>query len=275
MKQVDVVIPTYNETRRLLRAVESVLSQTYSAHKIYVVEDGSSLEIVSQLHQQLGVIRNVELITMPHIGYPGILREIGISKSQSHWIAFLDADDYWQPDKLLRQIQLALKHNLDLVFTNATEVSMLDGKRKEYFSKGELKNPLQLGDLLKENLLVNSSVLVKRKTLLTVGGMARSKFVHGAEDYATWLRVASVGRIGAIDEQLVVYEKTTNSFSRQKRHMPQVRGLVDFLLWTFSHKALVLRPKFIKLRWAILSSIMRVSLVEPFKSRTSLLWRSN
>jgi teichuronic acid biosynthesis glycosyltransferase TuaG len=273
--RVDVIVPTYQETERLDRALASAMTQGSSVSRIHVLDDGSDKDVCRVLLGRYSASKGVVLSLLEHTGMPGSLRNLGLFASDTEWVAFLDADDYWQPAKLSRQLDFAKKHNLDLVFTNATEVSLPGGDTKAYFPESKLKNPVELSNLLKENLIVNSSVIVKREVLISVGGVAHSRFVHGAEDYATWLRVASVGRIGVINEQLVVYEKTTNSFSRQKKRMPQVRGLVDFLIWTFSHEDSASNAKVKRLRWAILGSIIRVSLVEPLKSRTYSLRRSN
>lgn len=272
---VDVIVPTYQETEKLDRALASAISQSSSPTQIHVLDDGSDEDVRRILAGRYSEAKDVVLSLLEHTGMPGKLRHLGVLASDTEWVAFLDADDYWLPTKLSRQLDFAKKHNLDLVFTNATEVAMPTGGAKPFFPEGKLTNPVELSDLLTENLIVNSSVLVKREVLISAGGVAHSRFVHGAEDYATWLRVAAVGRIGVLDEQLVVYEKSPSSFSRKKRRMPQVRGLFDFLLWTFSHADLAWTPKFIKLRWAILRSIIRVSIVEPFKSKTYSLERSN
>ena len=267
--RVDVIVPTYQETERLERAIASAVTQGNLVSRIHVLDDGSETNVAKVLTERYSGAANVVLTLLGHTGLPGKLRQLALVECNAEWVAFLDADDYWKPNKLSRQLDLAKHHKLDMVFTNATEVSVPSGNTKAYFPVGVLNNPIHLFDLLKKNLVVNSSVLVKREALLSVGGVACSKFVHGAEDYATWLRIAAVGKIGVLDEELVVYEKSSDSFSRKERRYPQVRGLVDFLFWTSSQAARISGAGSLKLRSEILSAIAQIIIVKPLKTRVS------
>lgn len=95
---VRVVIPTYNRGKRLIEAISSVQRQTYSDWRITVVDDGSTDE-TRKLLENVNEPR-LDLISSSHSGRPGLVRNIGIRNSKEAFIAFLDSDDLWNPNKL-------------------------------------------------------------------------------------------------------------------------------------------------------------------------------
>jgi len=104
--RVSVVVPAYNAGRFLLRAVESVRAQTYPAHEIIVVDDGSTDESPDLIQRYIPPVR---CFRQENSG-AAVARNRGIQEATGNWIAFLDADDYWYPQKLERQVGLLREH---------------------------------------------------------------------------------------------------------------------------------------------------------------------
>jgi glycosyltransferase involved in cell wall biosynthesis len=228
-KSVDVVIPTFNETVKLVRAINSVKSQTVNVGRIFVVDDGSKSEVRNFLLQTYKSDDLVELVLKEHSGLPGVSRKLGIGLSTADWIAFLDADDYWQNNKLQAQFELVQKMNCSLVFSNAI---MLDGENQSpYFEDSLFPTSIELRALLRSNSVINSSVLVRRDLLEEIGRYPDSAEVRGVEDYATWLRISTLAKFQGVAEPLVFYEVSPGSLSRVEKKITRIHAQEDFTNW--------------------------------------------
>src|SRR4249920_2199336 len=101
---VSIILPTYNRLTYLQEAVQSVLDQTAGDWELIVVDDGSTDESVAWL-ESLGEPR-VSVVREQHTGNRSALRNVGVERARAEWIAFLDSDDRWHPEKLQRQLAL-------------------------------------------------------------------------------------------------------------------------------------------------------------------------
>ena len=226
---VDVVIPTFNETTNLVRAINSVKAQTFKVNRIFVIDDGSKEDVKKFLSKEYRSDTLVELILKEHSGLPGVSRKLGISLSTADWIAFLDADDYWDPRKLELQLELAQTIPTDFVFSNAT---MVDGEHQSpYFEQDSFASTIGLKELLKSNSVINSSVLVRRKLLELIGPYPESPRVRGVEDYATWLRASAMTKLHGTSECLVYYQVSSTSLSRVEKAITRTDAKQDFESW--------------------------------------------
>jgi glycosyltransferase involved in cell wall biosynthesis len=106
---VSVIIPVYNNVLYLGEAVESVLKQSFTNYEIIIVDDGSTEDIVGSIQQYLDVNENIRYVRQENKG-PGPARNTGIRMAKGKWIAFLDADDIWMPEKLEKQIAFLREH---------------------------------------------------------------------------------------------------------------------------------------------------------------------
>jgi len=197
MQQISVIIPTYNRITLLPRAVESVLTQQYEPHEIIIVDDGSTddtLEYVDSLE------RKVTLIEIPHSGVSRA-RNAGIEASSSDWIAFLDSDDYWLPQKLGRQMGY-LKDHPEYRICHTDEIWIKNGVRINQRKKHQKREGWFFLESLHLCLISPSSVLLHRSIFNDVGVFDES--FQWVEDYDLWLRISSKYPLGYINEKLVV-----------------------------------------------------------------------
>lgn len=195
---VSVVIPTFNRASVLPRAIESVLAQTFPAAEVIVVDDGSTDESLAVLEQFQNQITLFELGSNNGVSRA---RNFGIQHARSRWIALLDSDDYWLPDKLLKQVEFHLLHP-DLRISQTDEIWIRNGKRVNPRHKHT-----KLGGWIFEECLplciVSPSAVVFEKSLWTeMGGFDETLPV--CEDYDLWLRIAAKYPIGLFDEPLIV-----------------------------------------------------------------------
>jgi glycosyltransferase involved in cell wall biosynthesis len=257
METVDVVITTFNETTRLFRAVASAKSQTLPVQKIWVIDDGSDPRVVEQIGTAFRDDPQVEIVSLGHSGIPGISRKSGISRSSADWIAFLDADDYWHESKIMKQLSLAGEYKATLVYTNALKVGA--GVSGTYFSSQQFREKLLPRHMIKENCLINSSVLVRRSKLIEIDLYADLANVRAVEDYATWLRLSATLSFSGLSEPLTFYTISESSLSREVVVDRRPFALVDFLSWSKNrkHDRLISRVKFFLFRTRVLFQLLR------------------
>ena len=198
-KSISVVIPTYNRAADLLIAVESVLGQEEPVLEVLVCDDGStdnSRELIGQLNHPA-----VKWLDCGKNGRPAIPRNIGIEKSAGDWIAFLDSDDSWTPEKTKKQLAFARDHRLKAVCSNASRIrnGINEGAYVHYD-----KPIITLRDLMLQNSVICSSAMIRKEVLLGTSLFPVERELV-AEDYALWLRIATKADFGFINENLVNY----------------------------------------------------------------------
>ncbi|MBA3691926.1 MAG: glycosyltransferase family 2 protein [Acidobacteria bacterium] len=202
MQKVSVVIPTYNYAHFIAEAVESVLAQTFPIFEIIVVDDGSSdntEEIIVKFGDKVKYIKQ-------NNGGVGLARNTGVKNSGGEFIAFLDADDIWFPQKIEHQIQL---------FQTDDKIGLITTGMREFYQKGKTVHIYSDGKngwcaeslLLLEPVVVGpgSTTLVKREVFEQIGGFDETKELHPWEDWEFCYRVAREFRLAFLPEILVEY----------------------------------------------------------------------
>lgn len=206
----SVVIPTYNSADFLRCAINSVLKQTFSDYEIIVV-DNHSLDHTDQVVASYTDPR-IRYLKIHNQGVIAASRNLGIRESYGEWVAFLDADDSWQPQKLARCFQ---ECNEETDIVRHRLLIMRDGQEwKE--TKTKATGTIDYEELLYGgNCLATSAVLVRKKCLLAIGGFCeKSEFVT-VEDYDLWLRLAKMKcKIRLLDDMLGEYYWNENSASK-------------------------------------------------------------
>jgi glycosyltransferase involved in cell wall biosynthesis len=200
MTEVSVIIPTFNRSEKVRRAVSSVLSQTFTDFEVIVVDDSSIDDTVDCLVQFKGKIR---FIRHPKNLGVSASRNSGIKASQAPLIAFLDSDDYWMPEKLETQVSF-LKDNPDIPICQTDELWIRNGIRVNPRQK-HLKPS---GNIFEQSLklcLVSPSAVMLRRSLLDEVGMFDEE-LPVCEDYDLWLRISCKYPVYLIRNQLVVKE---------------------------------------------------------------------
>lgn len=193
---IDVIIPVYNRQELLIRAINSVLNQTYSNYKLIIVDDGSTDKTKEMIAEKFP---NIEYFYQTNKGVSSA-RNLGIRNSDSELIAFLDSDDEWHKDKLKKQIEF-LKSKPEYSICQTKEKWIRNGK---FINPG--KKHLKIsGDLFAKSLeqcfITPSSVLLKRELLNEFGYF--NECLPACEDYDLWIKITSKYSVGLIDEDLM------------------------------------------------------------------------
>ena len=196
---VSVVIPTFNRGGIVGRAIESALRQTYPAIEVVLVDDASTDDTVSRIAPYLS--DKVRLIRRAANGGASAARNVGIAESAGAYVAFLDSDDEWLPEKVQLQVRLleAAEPDIGMAHTGFGGYSL--GRppvavRPPY--RGNLFELLQW-----RNKILTASVMIRRRVLADVGGFDEQ--LKTCEDWDLWLRIARRYRIEVLPQPLVRY----------------------------------------------------------------------
>jgi glycosyltransferase involved in cell wall biosynthesis len=201
---VSVVIPTYNRPDMLREAIASVRAQTLADYEIIVVCNGSSPQDLARYR----AIPDIALIVTNRKGI-GLALNIGIQAARGEWVAFLDDDDLWEPNKLEVQLQVANSAGADVIFCDTINFG---GGHKTI---APLRPPRSLS--AREAFLLGnygggcSATMVRRSALLAVGGFDEG---HVSPDWDLWMRLSWHFKVAWADAFLVRYryhdDNTTN-----------------------------------------------------------------
>jgi glycosyltransferase involved in cell wall biosynthesis len=206
--EVAVIVPCHNAASYLPRALDSVLAQTYSHFRLCVVDDGSTDETAKILRRYADY---VSCVRQQRAGVAAA-RNRGISVSKGRYIAFLDADDYWLPTKLERQIEL-LEQNPGFGLV-CSDCETIEGGKSigAYFLNRRVPKAGKLFELLtRECFVFTPTVVVRRACVQEVGLFNESLEV--SEDFDLWLRISARWDVAVVPEVLAVREKRPEGLS--------------------------------------------------------------
>lgn len=185
---ISIIIPSYNHAHFLSRALKSVISQSYTNWEVIIVDnhsDDDTDQVVSNFSNY-----RISLLKIHNEGVIARSRNKGVLASKGEWIAFLDSDDWWKPEKL-SVCSAHMHHACDLIFHDLKiqrpKSKLIGGK---YRLGRTLTRPVTTDLLVNGNPISTSSVLVRKDMLMKVGLMDESIAMVAAEDFNCWLKVA-------------------------------------------------------------------------------------
>ncbi len=209
---VSVIIPVYNRVKSIGRALDSVLKQTYQPKEIIVVDDGSTdgtVDYIRENYPQVTVLTQANQV-------PSAARNRGIAHSTGEWVALLDSDDIWLPDKLRAQVQIIEKN---------PGLGMIGSRRykncydyDEQVVKRPVARAVSFFHFLKQTTCHTSTVLLRREALEKVGLFDEK--LPAAEDVDLWVRIAYYYKVVQVRQHLtaVFVSKDSISLSRKKTY---------------------------------------------------------
>lgn len=220
---VSVIIPTRNSARIVMRALRSVWKQDYNPLEIIIVDDNSTDSTVSIIRNCLKF--DVKLIELKSHSGASAARNAGIARSSGEFIAFLDSDDEWLPNKITKQM---------ILFQNSPELVLVSCGADIINHTGEVatlitnRNPPVTGrdawkTLLAYSFIATPCVIARRSAIIRAGCFDPTLSI--AEDQDMWIRIACAGEIGLVNDTLALIHERPESLTKS-----YPRGDIDYTM---------------------------------------------
>jgi glycosyltransferase involved in cell wall biosynthesis len=222
---VSILIPTYNRAALLTKAIQSVLSQTYSEFELIIIDDASTdhtAAIVENFHDS-----RIHYLRLNQNGGVSAARNAGLKVCRGDYIAFLDSDDEWVPQKLEQQLQL-FQNSAEQVGVIYSTIKVINGDN--IYQK---KNQGSITGSIYENLLYQnfvgtpSSVIVKKNCFTP--GIFFDPSLRCCEDWDVWLQIARQWQFACITEPLIIYREHDDTQRGSTNSHAIVEGHLRFL----------------------------------------------
>ena len=194
---ISVIVPTYNRAHQLPRTLDSILCQSCSPKEIIVVDDGSTDETLALMASEYP---EIVFIQQQNTGVSSA-RNVGIKRASGDWIAFLDSDDEWLPEKLEIQMK-ALYENPEIKICHTNEIWIRNGKRVNPKKKHEKFGGWIFQKCLPLCCISPSSVIIHKSIFKEIGLFDYSLPV--CEDYDLWLRITARNPVLYIEEPFLI-----------------------------------------------------------------------
>lgn len=207
---VSIIMAAYNAENTIDDAIKSVISQTYANWELIVIDDCSTDKTYESAYSFAKNDSRIRIISNNQNAGVSVSRKNGLEESAGVWTAILDSDDLWAKDKLEKQLCLAYEKNAELIFTGS---AFIDDRGNPINWQLRVPETIEYRELLRQNLVSNSSVLVKTE-------LYKKHYVVGDEmheDFAIWLGILKDGKKAyGIDEPLLTYRLAKSSKSGNK-----------------------------------------------------------
>lgn len=209
---VSIIMPAYNCEKYITEAIVSVINQSYTDWELIVIDDCSQDSTVDKVKKLASLDTRINLYRNERNIGVSKTRNKGIALATGQWIAFLDSDDCWTPDKLQKQMRLAAdnRNKTEFIFTASC---FMDENGRLFKWVMPVPETVTYKDLLKHNVISCSSVLISKQCLGNHRMVGDS--IH--EDFALWLSILKNNVIAyGINEPLLIYRISGNSKSGNK-----------------------------------------------------------
>jgi len=215
--KISIIIPTYNRCSLLKRALNSVYQQSYVNHEVIVIDDGSTDKTTAMIAD---CFPQVNCYSQSNKGVSAA-RNMGINKSSGEWIAFLDSDDEWLPEKLEKQISL-LNANPEYKICHTEELWIRDGVRVNQMKKHKKQGGWIFPQCLPLCAMSPSSIMIHHSLFNELGDFDSN--LPACEDYDLWLRITAKYPVLYIEEpQIKKYGGHEDQLSKKHWGMDRYR----------------------------------------------------
>ncbi|WP_407928613.1 glycosyltransferase family 2 protein [Alkalihalobacterium elongatum] len=235
---ISVITPAYNAEKFIEATIQSVQAQKYPHWEMVIVDDCSKDRTVEIIERYQQADPRIKLIQLQQNSGPAVARNTAIRNAKGRYLAFLDSDDQWTPEKLARQLQFMQEQDIAFSFT---QYEVVDEAGADTGKVIEAPEKVTYTDLLKNNVIGCLTVMVDTKKT----GEVEMVNIRSRQDYALWLELSRKGfQPFGLNEPLAKYREVGNSLSSNKVKMARqnwhVYREIEHLslprsLWYFVH----------------------------------------
>ncbi|WP_441296495.1 glycosyltransferase family 2 protein [Bacillus sp. FJAT-45066] len=210
---VSVITPSFNSERFIKDTIASVISQTFNNWEMIIVDDGSSDNTIKFVKEVIKHDPRIKLIQLHQNSGPAIARNVALEHAKGRYVAFLDSDDQWLPEKLEKQLNFMQKENVAFSFTG---YKMIKEDGSEIGDIIDIPKSVSYDDLLKQNMIGCLTVMIDRDII----GDVKMVNIRTRQDYVLWLNISKNGfKAYGLNSVLAKYRIVNNSISRKKWKM--------------------------------------------------------
>lgn len=207
---VSIIMPNYNCAPFIAESIESVFAQTYENWELILIDDHSTDDSVKVIESLMADEKRLMLIKFSKNSGPAIARNRAIEEAKGRYIAFLDSDDKWHPNKLSTQISFMQKQEIALSFTGYYHIEEDSGT---VLNNMHAPNRVNYHELLKKNIIGCLTAIYDTDKL----GKVYMPDIRKRQDYALWLAILKkIPYAYGLNEMLGYYRVRTNSVSSNK-----------------------------------------------------------
>ncbi|WP_226086886.1 glycosyltransferase family 2 protein [Mesobacillus sp. S13] len=236
---VSIITPTYNAAKYVRETIHSVKAQTYQDWEMIIVDDASTDGTVEIVKHEMTSEPRIKLIELKTNGGPAEARNTALGCANGTYLAFLDSDDIWLPEKLEKQLDFMKRNKIAFSYTDYRLMTD-DGKLTDVIFS--VPNKLEYKSLLKNTMIGTLTVVIDKNM---VGEFRMPLYRDCSEDYGLWLHILSSGIVAyGLNEDLAVYRKcekslSSNKFKSAKKTWNTYRKVrhinIPTALWYFAH----------------------------------------
>ena len=208
-KLVSIITPSYNSIMYLEQCICSVIEQTYKNFELIIVDDFSNDKSSTLIKKYVKRDSRIKPIYLNNNIGAAMARNIALQQAQGKYIAFLDADDYWYPNKLSRQLDFMQQHNYAFTFTAYNRIT----ENGITISKVHVPSKITYYNYLKNTIIGCLTVIIDREQT----GYFEMENIRSSHDMALWLKIMKKGFVAhGLDEVLSSYRVLSGSNTSNK-----------------------------------------------------------
>ena len=238
--QISIITPSYNSSQYISRTIDSIRFQTYQDWELLIIDDCSTDQSRDIIQHYANQDRRIKLICLKENSGAAVARNTGIKNASGRFIAFLDSDETWHPDKLQKQVNFMLKHDYAFTYTKYHQVNEMCDR------VGELYFPSRISyrDLLKTCVIGCLTAMYDTHKL----GKVYFPLIRKRQDFALWLKILKkVDYAYCVPEDLASYTVRADSISANKFKAAQY----NWMLYRDVEKLSILSSTYYFLNYAI------------------------
>ncbi|MGP6140257.1 glycosyltransferase family 2 protein [Jeotgalibaca sp. A127] len=207
---VSIVTPVYNAERFIEKTINSVQAQTYEQFEMILVDDCSPDDSAAVIKKLTALDERIKYVKLDENAGAAVARNTGLEHAKGQYVAFIDSDDVWKPEKLAKQIAFMKKNDYAFTYTN---FEMVEEDGTVINASVPLPEKLNYSGLLKNTAIACSTVIIDRKVI----GDFRMPLVRKGQDTATWLKILRTHDYAYLfNEVMGSYRQVQGSISSNK-----------------------------------------------------------